>query len=34
MNLFTHRDLWRWLDQPFECPPAVLTTSQGVLALA
>jgi hypothetical protein len=34
MNLFTHRDLWGWLDQPFEGPPAVLTTSQGVLALA
>jgi hypothetical protein len=34
MNLFTHRDLWGWLDQPFDGPPAVLTTSQGVLALA
>jgi hypothetical protein len=34
MNLFTHRDLWAWLDQPFDGPPAVLTTSQGVLALA
>jgi hypothetical protein len=34
MNLFTHRDLWGWLDQPFEGPPAILTTSQGVLALA
>jgi IS4 transposase len=34
MNLFTHRDLWAWLDQPYEGPPAVLTTSQGVLALA
>jgi hypothetical protein len=33
MNLFTHRDLWAWLDQPFEGPAAVLTTSQGVLAL-
>jgi len=21
MNLFTHRDLWSWLDQPFETPP-------------
>jgi hypothetical protein len=21
MNLFTHRDLWSWLDQPFEIPP-------------
>jgi hypothetical protein len=33
MNLFTHRDLWGWLDQPFEGPPTVLTTTQGVLAL-
>jgi hypothetical protein len=22
MNLFTHRDLWAWLHQPFETPPA------------
>jgi IS4 transposase len=34
MNLFTHRDLWAWLDRPFEGPPAVLTASQGVLNLA
>ena len=34
MNLFTHRDLWAWLDHPFEGPPTVLTASQGVLALA
>ena len=33
MNLFTYRDLWAWLDQPFEGPPSVLTTAQGVLAL-
>ncbi len=33
MNLFTHRDLWAWLDQPFDGPPAVLTTIQGELAL-
>ena len=33
MNLFTHRDLWTWLDQPFQGPPAVLTASQGVLGL-
>ena len=33
MNLFTHRDLWSWLDQPFEGPPTVLTASQGVLDL-
>jgi hypothetical protein len=34
MNLFTHRDLWAWLDHPFEGPPTVLTASQGVLNLA
>ena len=33
MNLFTHRDLWTWLDQPFEGPPTVLTASQGMLDL-
>ena len=21
MNLFTHRDLWAWLDKPFEVVP-------------
>ena len=21
MNLFTHRDLWPWLNNPFEIPP-------------
>jgi hypothetical protein len=21
MNLFTHRDLWAWLNKPFEIPP-------------
>ena len=34
MNLFTHRELWAWLDQPFEGPPAVLTASQAVLERA
>jgi hypothetical protein len=33
MNLFVHRDLWTWLDRPFEGPPTVLTASQGVLDL-
>ena len=33
MNLFTHRELWAWLDQPFEGPPTVLTASQAVLDL-
>jgi hypothetical protein len=32
MNLFTHRDLWAWLDQPFDGPPAILTPTQGELA--
>jgi len=30
MQLFTHRDLWAWLDQPFEAPPTLLTASQEV----
>lgn len=33
MNLFTHRDLWAWLDQPFTGPPTVLLASQPVLDL-
>jgi len=33
MNLFTHRDLWAWLDQPFDGPPTILTTTQGELTL-
>jgi hypothetical protein len=33
MNLFTHRDLWAWLDQPFTGPPAVLTASPPELNL-
>jgi hypothetical protein len=33
MNLFTHRDLWAWLDQPFEGPPTVLIATQGALDL-
>jgi hypothetical protein len=33
MNLFTHRDLWRWLDQPFEGPPTILVAAQGELPL-
>ncbi len=33
MNLFTHRDLWGWLDQPFTGPPTVLIASQPVLDL-
>jgi IS4 transposase len=33
LNLFTHRDLWAWLDQPFEGPPTVLIATQGALDL-
>jgi IS4 transposase len=33
MNLFTHRELWAWLDQPFIGPPTVLTASQPGLDL-
>lgn len=33
MNLFTHRDLWAWLDEPFIGPPTVLTAAQPELAL-
>jgi Domain of unknown function (DUF4372)/Transposase DDE domain len=34
MNLFTHRDLWAWLDQPFQGPPTVLIAAQAELDLA
>ena len=33
MNLFTHRDLWKWLDQPFSGPPTVLIAAQPELEL-
>jgi Domain of unknown function (DUF4372)/Transposase DDE domain len=33
MNLFTHRDLWAWLDQPFQGPPTVLVAAQAELTL-
>jgi len=33
MNLFTHRDLWAWLDQPYQAPPPIWTPQQEVLAL-
>lgn len=32
VNLFTHRDLWAWLEQPFEGPPKP-TVGQAVLHL-
>jgi len=33
MNLFTYRDLWAWLDQPFEGPPELPDSFQEELAL-
>jgi hypothetical protein len=33
MNLFTHRDLWAWIDQPFEDPPPIPESSQLALGL-
>ena len=27
-NLFTYRDLWTWIDQPFEPPPTVIMQEQ------
>jgi IS4 transposase len=33
LNLFTHRDLWAWPDQPIEGPPTVLIATQGALDL-
>lgn len=32
-NLFTYRDLWLWLDNPFEVPPIVPGEHQLLLAL-
>lgn len=34
MNLFTHRDLYAWLDQPFAAPPDPQTQPQAALAFA
>lgn len=31
MNLFTHRDLWSWLHQPFETPPVAPVPQQETL---
>jgi len=28
MNLFTHRDLWAWIDRPFEEPPSLPEPAQ------
>lgn len=34
MNLFTHRDLLAWLDEPFGTPPEPQASSQATLAFA
>ncbi len=34
MNLFTHRDLWAWLNKPFEILPAPYESEQLNLNLA
>jgi hypothetical protein len=33
MNLFAHRDLWAWLDNPFGVPPDQGAPQQVALAL-
>jgi hypothetical protein len=30
-NLFTYRDLWAWIDQPFEPPPVIIMQEQLLL---
>jgi hypothetical protein len=34
MNLFTHRDLWTWLNEPFETPPTPYVQEQMKLSFA
>jgi transposase len=34
MNLFTHRDLWAWLNDPYETPPTFYEPQQLELGLA
>ena len=34
MNLFTHRDLRTWLDEPFGVPPDPVTPAQSNFAFA
>jgi len=34
MNLFTYRDLWTWLNEPFETPPTPYMQEQTKLAFA
>lgn len=33
MNLFVHRDLWAWINRPFEEPPAIVSSPQPALGL-
>ena len=33
-NFFTYRDLWRWLDDPFESPPEIPGPTQQLLVLS
>lgn len=33
-NFFTYRDLWRWLDDPFECPPETPASTQRLLGFS
>jgi hypothetical protein len=34
LNLFTYRDLRKWLDDPFQTPPLLPESEQLTLALA
>ena len=34
MNLFTHRDLWAWLNKPFEVLPAPYQAQQLAMQMA
>jgi hypothetical protein len=34
MNLFTHRDLMAWIDEPFTAPPDPDESPQGTFAFA
>jgi hypothetical protein len=33
MQLFVYRDLWTWLNNPFEGPPQLVTSEQFLLPL-
>ncbi len=34
MNLFVHRDLWAWLNEPFKSPPELPEAAQEALRFA